>query len=72
MPKGGFGNLIALPLQKKPRESGFTVLVDSDLRPHPDQWGFLASIQPMSPHDIEQTIVRDRRRASPRCDLYRR
>lgn len=58
MPKGGFGNLIALPLQKRPREDGFTVFVDSDLRPHPDQWAFLASIQPMSPHDIEPTIVR--------------
>lgn len=57
MPKGGFGNLIALPLQKKPREHGFTVFVDSDLRPHPDQWEFLASIQPMSPPDIEPTIV---------------
>ena len=58
MPKGGFGNLIALPLQKKPRENGCTVLVDSDLQPHPDQWEFLASIQPMSPQDIEPTIVR--------------
>jgi hypothetical protein len=58
MPKGGFGNLIALPLQKKPRENGLTVFVDSDLRSHPDQWEFLASIQPMSPFDIEPTIVR--------------
>ena len=58
MPKGGFGNLIALPLQKKPRENGSTVFVDSDLRPQPDQWEFLASIQPMSPHDIEPTIAR--------------
>ena len=58
MPKGGFGNLIALPLQKKPREDGFTVFVDSDLRPHSDQWEFLASIQPMSPQDIEPTILR--------------
>ena len=58
MPKGGFGNLIALPLQRKPRESGFTVFVDSDLRPHPDQWEFLASIQPMAPQDIEPTILR--------------
>jgi len=58
IPKGGFGNLIALPLQKKPRENGSTVFVDSDLRPQPDQWEFLASIQPMSPHDIEPTIVR--------------
>ena len=58
MPKGGFGNLIALPLQKRPRDSGFSVFVDDDLRPHPDQWAFLASIQPMAPHDIEPTILR--------------
>jgi hypothetical protein len=47
-----------LPLQKKPREDGFTVFVDSDLRPHPDQWEFLASIPPMALQDIEPTIVR--------------
>ena len=58
MPKGGFGNLIALPLQKSPRESGCSVFVDADLRPYPDQWGFLASIQPMPVHDIEPTILR--------------
>ncbi len=58
MPKGGFGNLIALPLQKKPRESGYSVFVDAALRPYPDQWGFLASIQPMPAHDIEPTILR--------------
>lgn len=58
MPKGGFGNLIALPLQKLPRESGCSVFVDADLQPYPNQWGFLASIQPMPVHDIEPTIVR--------------
>ena len=58
MPKGGFGNLIALPLQKKPRETGCSVFVDTDLRPYPDQWAFLASIQPMAPQDIEPTILR--------------
>jgi superfamily II DNA or RNA helicase len=58
MPKGGFGNLIALPLQKKPREAGCSVFVDAAWRPHPDQWAFLASIQPMPPHDIEPTILR--------------
>jgi superfamily II DNA or RNA helicase len=58
MPKGGFGNLIALPLQKWPRESGYSVFVDADLCPYPDQWGFLASIQPMTSHDIEPTILR--------------
>ena len=60
MPKGGFGNLIALPLQKRPRESGYSVFVDADLRPYPDQWGFLASIQPMAAHDIEPAILRAR------------
>jgi len=58
MPKGGFGNLIALPLQKAPREVGFTVFVDAYLSPYPDQWAFLASIQPMASHDIEPTILR--------------
>lgn len=58
MPKGGFGNLIALPLQKKPRENGCSVFVDAALRPYPDQWGYLASIQPMLEHDIEPTILR--------------
>lgn len=58
MPKGGFGNLIALPLQKAPRESGFSVFVDSKLQPYPDQWGYLASIRPMAPHDIDPTVLR--------------
>ena len=58
MPKGGFGNLIALPLQKGRREQGFSVFVDADLRPYSDQWAFLASIRPMTTHDIEPTILR--------------
>ena len=58
MPKGGFGNLIALPLQKVPRENGCSVFVDDALQPYPDQWGFLASVQPMAPHDIEPTMLR--------------
>jgi len=58
MPKGGFGNLIALPLQKGPRERGCSVFVDSELQPYPDQWAFLAAIRPMDAHDIEPTILR--------------
>jgi len=58
MPKGGFGNLIALPLQKKPRENGCSVFVDAALRPYPDQWTFLASIQRMPPEDIEAAILK--------------
>lgn len=58
LPKGGFGNLIALPLQKMPRERGASVFVDDALQPHPDQWAFLASLRTMAPHDIEPTILR--------------
>lgn len=65
MPKGGFGNLIALPLQKRPRESGCSVFIDADLNPYPDQWAYLASIQPMTPADIEPTILRATGSAHP-------
>ncbi|NOT13582.1 MAG: DEAD/DEAH box helicase family protein [Methylococcaceae bacterium] len=65
MPKGGFGNLIALPLQKKPRESGFSVFVNNNLQPYPDQWVFLASIRPMAIMDIEPTILRAAGNAHP-------
>lgn len=57
MPKGGFGNLIALPLQKRPRESDCSVFVDAALHPYADQWAFLATLQPMVVHDIEPTII---------------
>ena len=57
MPKGGFGNLIALPLQKPAREKGCSVFVDSNLRPFPDQWAFLKSIKRMDPCDIESTVL---------------
>lgn len=57
LPKGGFGNLIALPLQKQPRELGRSVFVDEQLQPHADQWAFLASIRPMSRRELENTIL---------------
>ncbi len=57
MPKGGFGNLIALPLQKKSRENGYSVFVDSNLHLHEDQWAYLATVPQMPPHDIEPTIL---------------
>ncbi len=41
MPIGGFGNLIALPLQRRPREKGNSVFVDDDFIPYDDQWAFL-------------------------------
>ena len=65
MPKGGFGNLIALPLQKRPRESGRSVFVNGDLQPYADQWAFLAAIQPMSVLDIEPTVLQATGKAHP-------
>ncbi len=45
MPKGGFGNLIALPLQRKPMENGNSVFIDNNLHPYKDQWNYLSSIK---------------------------
>ena len=56
MPKGGFGNLIALPLQKKPREKGNTSFLDSDFMPYPDQWKFSSSIEKMNPADVQRIV----------------
>jgi hypothetical protein len=39
MPKGGFGNLIALPLQRAARDEGNSVYVNDELLPFDDQWG---------------------------------
>src|SRR6266498_755686 len=47
MPKGGLGNLIALPLQRMPRKQDNSVFIDTDFRPYPDQWQFLATIRRM-------------------------
>ena len=46
MPAGGFGNLIALPLQSRPRENGNSVFVDDDFRPYEDQWAYLSTDRP--------------------------
>ncbi|MGQ0652197.1 MAG: TOTE conflict system archaeo-eukaryotic primase domain-containing protein [Betaproteobacteria bacterium] len=58
LPKGGFGNLIALPLQKQARARGASVFVDEEFRPYADQWAFLASIQPMTPDALEAAALK--------------
>ncbi len=52
MPKGGFGNLIALPLQKKARELGNSVFIDENFNPYENQWEFLSAIQKMSAESV--------------------
>ncbi len=58
LPRGGFGNLIALPLQKKPRENNNSLFVDEQFVPYPDQWAFLATLRRMSQSDIEAMAKR--------------
>ena len=48
LPRGGFGNLIALPLQKDPRTEGNSVFVDESLTAFSDQWSHLQSLQRIS------------------------
>jgi len=58
LPKGGFGNLIALPLQAQAREIGNTVFIDESFIPYPDQWDFLSNIKRLTPADLENTIAK--------------
>lgn len=61
----GFGNLIALPLQKQPRERGCSVFVDERLEPYADRWAYPASVQPMDGRNIEGVIFRATGGANP-------
>ncbi len=62
LPQGGFGNLIALPLQKRPRIRGNSVFVDEQLNPHADQWAFLSSIQRIKSGRVEKLVQEASRR----------
>jgi superfamily II DNA or RNA helicase len=56
MPKGGFGNLIALPLQHVPRVHGNSVFLDAEFKPHTDQWSVLSGVRRMSLSDVESVV----------------
>ena len=57
LPQGGFGNLIALPLQKGPRERGNSVFLDDRALPHADQWAFLSSIRKIDRARVERIVA---------------
>jgi superfamily II DNA or RNA helicase len=57
MPAGGFGNLIALPLQTEPRQHANSVFIDDDLRPYDDQWAFLSSMRRMSRAEVATLVA---------------
>jgi superfamily II DNA or RNA helicase len=56
LPRGGFGNLIALPLQAKPREKGNSLFVDENFNPYADQWCFLSTVRYMSLTEVQSVV----------------
>lgn len=58
LPNGGFGNLIALPLQHEARAQGNTLFLDEDFEPHQDQWSCLASLPRIEPERLNQLTQR--------------
>jgi len=62
LPRGGFGNLIALPLQKVARERGNSVFLDEQLAPHADQWKFLGRIEKIPLRQVENLVAGAERR----------
>jgi hypothetical protein len=65
MPRGGFGNLIALPFQDGPRRNGNTVFLDERSTPHPDQWTYLASVPRLDPQEVERIASEAQRKGPP-------
>ncbi len=62
LPRGGFGSLIALPLQKGPRAGGNSVFLDERFRPHDDQWAFLSAIGRIARRTAEEIVRSAERR----------
>lgn len=57
MPRGSFGNLIALPLHGECVRHDTTVFLDpSSMAPWPDQWAFLSSVARMSADAVDATV----------------
>ncbi len=57
MPEGGFGNLIALPLQYEARKHGNSQFVDRELQPYTDQWQFLTQMQTLSSKQLNDLLI---------------
>lgn len=57
MPAGGFGNLIALPLQNRPRERGNSAFLNDDLYPYDDQWAYLSTIERISRQSLTSIVT---------------
>lgn len=56
LPEGGFGNLIALPLQWTPRQNGNSLFVDDSFQPYSDQWQLFLSIRRTGADQVEWIV----------------
>lgn len=56
LPKGGFGNLIALPLQFTSKKKGNSVFVNEGFEAFPDQWLFLSTIKRIQTDEVEAIV----------------
>jgi superfamily II DNA or RNA helicase len=65
LPKGGFGNLIALPLQGGPRRVGNSVFIDETFRPYDDQWSYLSGLEKLSIDRVQSLIFELTKGESP-------
>ena len=70
LPKGGFGNLIALPFQKEAIANGNSVFIDDKAVPYPDQWGYLSSVRKMDAIEVN-TIAESAAKAGAILDVRR-
>ena len=57
VPKGGFGNLIALPFQGKAQQDGNTLFVDEQFIPYADQWVFLSTLHKITPEELAEYLA---------------
>ena len=64
LPKGGLGNLIALPLQGASRKEGNTVFLRDDFVPYADQWILLSSIERITFSKITAVLSKIERSSS--------
>ncbi|MDZ4676376.1 MAG: DEAD/DEAH box helicase family protein [Oligoflexia bacterium] len=52
LPNDGFGNLIALPLQKIARDAGNSVFIDEAFQSFEDQWIYLSQVKRLSNNEV--------------------
>ncbi len=56
LPEGGFGNLVALPLQGQARRKQNSVFVDNDFLVYKDQWAFLYNLKKIQESTVDQLL----------------